>query len=542
MKLYSVLLFAALCASCAEDDGGQTPGNSFREPVPETITLDDAVVTYYGDDSYSGVSDLWTLDLAQSSAGQRLVLSLNVTPNPAGVPDPGLLAGTYRMPANSGDMSAGTYNPGYMTEQDRPNGAVMVPAGTYLAGVTAETSDADLLREGACTVEVDADGRMRIEGTLVGTSYLKRYFTYEGTPQFVDGSGTSGSGVPNSNLDADVRLELLSATRIVDKGDSYFLGDESYRHFVFFLADAGIDLSTQWPGGDGELLRIELFVPWDTDPADGIPAGIYTVPDDVPPSGGVYREDIVPYRIVPGYPDKFTSNSGTWYQYMEAGQWVRYARITGGTLTVERPDGRYRITAEFTDGTTEHAAPAVRKSRRQQGHRHPGRFPGCFVFVRDSLRNRLRQRHRAGPAYDCTRRLSPGRTSTAGVPHRRRSLYHPRNWAAKTGLQKPSRQNRAAVAYLAIATVALHRIAVARAAADPVEKSWPPKAGFLLFWVILPPKTSKFNRSAYETSVLPVCSTRPCGGLRNPDRPARCGSLRRRCRRRAADRQCAPFG
>lgn len=72
MKLYSVLLFAALCASCAEDDGGQTPGDSFREPVPETITLDDAVVTYYGDDSYSGVSDLWTLDLAQSSAGQRL--------------------------------------------------------------------------------------------------------------------------------------------------------------------------------------------------------------------------------------------------------------------------------------------------------------------------------------------------------------------------------------------------------------------------------------------------------------------------------------
>lgn len=297
MKLYSVLLFAALCASCAEDDGGQTPGDSFREPVPETITLDDAVVTYYGDDSYSGVSDLWTLDLAQSSAGQRLVLSLNVTPNPAGVPDPGLLAGTYRMPANSGDMSAGTYNPGYMTEQDRPNGAVMVPAGTYLAGVAAETSDADLLREGACTVEVDADGRMRIEGTLVGTSYLKRYFTYEGTPQLVDGSGTSGSGVPNSNLNADVRLESLSATRIVDKGDSYFLGDESYRHFVFFLADAGIDLSTQWPGGDGELLRIELFVPWDTDPADGIPAGIYTVPDDVPPSGGVYREDIVPHRL-----------------------------------------------------------------------------------------------------------------------------------------------------------------------------------------------------------------------------------------------------
>ena len=54
------------------------------------------------------------------------------------MPDPGLLAGTYRMPANSGDMSAGTYNPGYMTEQDRPNGAVVVPAGTNLDGEAAE--------------------------------------------------------------------------------------------------------------------------------------------------------------------------------------------------------------------------------------------------------------------------------------------------------------------------------------------------------------------------------------------------------------------
>ena len=47
MKLYSVLLFAALCASCAEDDGGQTPGNSFREPVPETITLDEVEEAFH---------------------------------------------------------------------------------------------------------------------------------------------------------------------------------------------------------------------------------------------------------------------------------------------------------------------------------------------------------------------------------------------------------------------------------------------------------------------------------------------------------------
>ena len=362
--LYPVLFLAALSVSCAKsDDGSSTSGPEdppYVEPVPETYAFDQAVLTYYGDDTFSGVSDLWILELSDARladgsenpdlAQLRLTVSLNVSPDPDGNPDPELLSATYYMPANSGDLSAGTFNTGYMTEQDRPNGAVSVPAGSFLENFpgAGESSGPDLLREGNCTVEAKADGSISVRGMLVGTEYLKRNFTYEGTPQLVDYSDGRESEVPNTNLEEDIVLTALTDLRIADKGDSYCLGDESYRAFEVYLADPGIDLSTTWPGGDGELLRIEIFVPWETTLESGIPAGTYSVPGNVPPYG-IYREDIVPYRIVPGYPDKFTCNTGTWYQEMEAGKWIRYARIAGGTVTVERPDGGYRITADLTD-------------------------------------------------------------------------------------------------------------------------------------------------------------------------------------------------
>lgn len=354
MKLYLIPLLAVVCAACTETTGGQGSG-SFKEPVPETIVFDGATLSYFGDESMSGVSDLWSLDLTASGSGnsavRRIVLSLNAECAESGMPGVDILSGTYHMPANSGDMSVGTFNPGYMYSQDRPNGAVSVPAGSFYVELLEETplSDADLLREGQCSVETREDGTVRIEGVMVGTEFLKRYFVYEGAVSVSDMSGETGSGVPNTNLTGDIELVSLAGCRLTDKGDSYVLGDESYRHFEFYIADAGIDLSSRWPGGDGELLRLELFVPWETDPADGVPEGVYTVPEDIPATGGVYRKDIVPFRIVPGYPDKFTGNTGTWYQYMEDGLWVRYARITGGSVTVERPEGRYRVTIDLTD-------------------------------------------------------------------------------------------------------------------------------------------------------------------------------------------------
>ncbi len=357
MKYYSILLVAAMLMACGKDPDNNGADSSYKEPVPETITFDQAEVSYYGDPYMSDVSDMWTIELNVSSAespAPRLCVSLNAEVNPAAAPDAGFLAGTYHMPSNSGDMSAGTYNTGYTDTQDRPNGAVEIPAGSYfLPDRNGDASTADLLREGGCTVTAEADGRITIEGIMVGTDFMKRYFSYEGKPDVADRThGGESSGIPNSDLTEDVEPTSFTQTRLVDKGDIYFLGDESYRQFEFYLADEGIDLSTQWPGGTGELLRIELFVPWDTTAEAGLPTGTYTVPTDIPPYGGMYREDIVPFNIIPGYPDRFTNNSGTWYQYLEDGQWVRYARITGGTITVERPDGKYRISVDLTDCAT----------------------------------------------------------------------------------------------------------------------------------------------------------------------------------------------
>lgn len=357
MKLHLIVpaIAALVCTSCEKT---QEEDPFFKEPVPETFEFVNATVSYYGDTFMSGVSDLWLIELTDGTShddsgntesGYRINISLNSRTGLDETPELARLEGNYRMPSNSGDMSALTYNQGYLTEEDRPNGSVTIPAGSYLIHENDDYASADLLREGYCSVNVDDNGTVTIEGIMIGTEYLKRYFKYTGTPTVNDRTDGDTSSVPNTNLTGDIELSSLSATRLVDKGDSYYLGDQSYRNFEFYIADEGIDLSQQWPGGDGELIRLEIFVPWETDPTDGVPAGTYTVPENIPPSGGMYKTDIVPFRIVPGYPDKFTNNTGTWYQYMENGKWVRYARITGGTVTVERPEGRYRITADLTD-------------------------------------------------------------------------------------------------------------------------------------------------------------------------------------------------
>lgn len=355
MKPFHSLIMAIAIASCekAPADVGNDDSPVFKEPVPEIMSFAEASLSYYGDDSFSGVSDLWILELDGCSlAGgdtYRVAVSLNTMTEESGEPVLDCLSGKYYMGSYTGDMSAGTFNSGYMDDVDTPDGEVQRPAGSYFDRVLDGVSVPDLLREGYCSISFGEDGTMSVDGMMVGTEYRKRYFTYKGDPEVSDKTGWTGSGIPNTNITGDVELTSLTQTRLVDKGDSYLLGDQSYRLFEFYLADSGIDLSSQWPSGSGELLRIELFVPWETDPEDGIPAGIYSVPENVPVSGGLYRGDIVPYRIVPGYPDRFTGNTGTWYQRLENGRWSDYARITGGTVTVERPDGKYRITVDLTD-------------------------------------------------------------------------------------------------------------------------------------------------------------------------------------------------
>lgn len=148
-----------------------------------------------------GGSDLWILELSTTPAEGEYVkinVSVNAEPGLQGKPDITLLNGRYNMPSNSGDMSAGTFNTGYTDTQDRPNGAVEIPAGSYFANVSEESdepAETDLLREGYCTVTVGTDGKVSIEGVMIGTQYFKRYFTYEGTPEVTDKSEGGDTGI-----------------------------------------------------------------------------------------------------------------------------------------------------------------------------------------------------------------------------------------------------------------------------------------------------------------------------------------------------------
>lgn len=72
---------------------------------------------------------------------RQVNVSVNAEPGLQGKPDITLLNGRYNMPSNSGDMSAGTFNTGYTDTQDRPNGAVEIPAGSYFANVSEESDE-----------------------------------------------------------------------------------------------------------------------------------------------------------------------------------------------------------------------------------------------------------------------------------------------------------------------------------------------------------------------------------------------------------------
>lgn len=184
---------------------------------------------------------------------------------------------------------------------------------------------------------------------MVGTEYMKRYFSYTGKFEPVDrAGGGQGPDVPNTNLTEDVLLEGLTEARLIDKGDYFFTGEGNYRLFLLYIAEPGVDLSQDWPSGTGRLLHLELFVPADADPADGIPAGEYIMANRID-GGYMDKESIVPFRIVEGAADVFEYNTGTWYQEIKEGVWVNYGRITGGTVTVDRNGDSHTLTIDLTD-------------------------------------------------------------------------------------------------------------------------------------------------------------------------------------------------
>lgn len=366
-----VLALAVVTTGCKKDDAkknqnDQTKNDGFTELVPERPDYVRADLSYYGSGGLE-TSDYWALNLYTDMAedqngvltgpGQKIRLAINTEYDESQSADIKYIIGKYTQQYNSGDYSAGTYIQGYMNETEIPGGTVQSPAGTYFGNLAAGSTEieSDLLREGEFTISDNGDGTYTVEGVLVGTDYLKRYFSYTGQITVKDNAGENpGTQVPNSNLEADVDLSGISFTKsnLTDNGDYFFLGDESYRIFVLYIAEDGVVLPevADRPSGKGRLMRIEFSVPYETAVEDGIPAGEYTI---MKRSGsGVAREDVVPFRIVEGKPDSFENNTGTWYQEIDGTQWIEYARIADGSVTVERNGNSHKLTINLKDCST----------------------------------------------------------------------------------------------------------------------------------------------------------------------------------------------
>lgn len=361
----AVLSAAAVLSSCSDDTetpvcppGLEDTDGGFVEPVPEKTVYTGCALVYTGDDTGTGISDLWTMTLYTDmeisgngdpvGPGKILSISMNAAAGEGVEPDLSYLEGTYREASSTGDYSPGTFNWGFMYTIDLPTGAIERPANSFYGDIPSGTTsfEPDLIREGYCNITGNGDGTYTVTGELVGTMFMKRYFSYTGELEIID---RSEQPVPNTTLTHDITLSGLTESRIRDNGDTFGLGDESCRTFELFLAEPTVDLSKSWPGGPGELLRLEFFVEWEADVKDGIPAGVYEVAP-LTAGGGIYRDDIIPFRLVPGYPDKFTYNSGSWYQVMDGDNaWTGYARISGGQVTVERNGDGHKIIVSLTD-------------------------------------------------------------------------------------------------------------------------------------------------------------------------------------------------
>jgi hypothetical protein len=195
----------------------------------------------------------------------------------------------------------------------------------------------------------NTDGTYTIEGVLVGNKYTKRYISWSGEAV----AQTNVPEVtPNSTLNEDLTGLRFTRGQLQDKGDYFYLRDNSYRCLLLYLVDDEADLQYSRPGGTSRVLRLEFLVPWETDYHEGIPEGIYVmVPRN--PDTSMDKDKIVPGGAVAGLPNVFEAwkMAGSWYYEMIDGQWTEtYARIDQGTITVTRgEDGSHTITYDLSD-------------------------------------------------------------------------------------------------------------------------------------------------------------------------------------------------
>ncbi len=356
----TLLLSMVACVDAKrEGDGGD---DAFIEKEATTITLTEAEVYYNGDDIGDATSDGWIVKLYTDmemdqmgnlvGPGSVIQLLLNVEYESEQRPNLAKLVGEYSAQSNSGDFSSNTFVYGYMDYIDLPDGRHERPDATFYASLAegSTTMDIDLIDDGKVVIVENADGTLTIKGTLVGKQCRKRNFEWTGN---VEPKSQVVERVPNSLLTSDLQLTNLTKAHIQDKGDSFYLGNESYRNLLIFLAEDSISFEWGNPKGSGDVLRLELLVPWETDLAeDGVPAGEYPMLTRNADTS-FDKESITPFHFISGLPDRFTVPywSGAWYVKYADGKWGdSYARIDGGMVVVERgEDGSHRFICDLTD-------------------------------------------------------------------------------------------------------------------------------------------------------------------------------------------------
>lgn len=335
------------------------------EPTPQRVLFTNASFSYMGDDVGEQTSDGWVVKFYTDmdiddygnpiGEGVAMQLLLNVTYNPSQEADTALLEGVYTAQTSSGDFAEDTFVDGYMDFIELPDGRYERADGSFYADI-AEGSidmDVDLLDDGAVQIVKNTDGTFTFEGVMVGKKCRKRYFEWSGE---VKPTSHVTPTTPNSTLTENLRLTTLTQMRLQDKGDSFYLGDESYRCFLIFLAEQDVQFEWGKPTGSGKVLRLELLVPFGSSVEEGVPAGRYPFIQRNPDTS-IDKGNIVPFVAIAGLPNRFTVPywSGSWYVEYADGAWGElYGRIDDGEVVVERgEDGSHHISCTLYDCSSE---------------------------------------------------------------------------------------------------------------------------------------------------------------------------------------------
>ena len=363
MKRFALCLamVAMLFVACTDKGEGDIVNADFVEKEATKVYFTNSEVYYLGDTAREESFDIWQIKFYTDmeidelgnpiGPGSVMQLILNAPYEKEQTPNLEKLEGVYFAQSNSGDYSNFTFIYGYLDILELPDGRHELPDGTFYASIPegSKQMDIDLLDDGKLEIVNNADGTTTIKGTLIGKQCRKRNFEWRGV---IEPKSEVKKEVPNSTLTSNIEIGSLTKALIQDKGDSFYLRDESYRNFLIFLAQDGISFEWGKPVGSGEVLRLELLVPWSTNAEEGVPAGTYQMMQRNADTS-FDKESIVPFSAVSGLPNRFVAPywAGSWYVNYVDGAWGdSYARIDGGTITVERgEDGSHRFICNLQD-------------------------------------------------------------------------------------------------------------------------------------------------------------------------------------------------